>query len=99
METKDYEPLGEYVLVEIAEKQTQTAGGIHLPESVQTGSIRVVACGPGRVLDSGAFVEPRVKPGDVVFARKGTMFHYPNGERKEVALVLERDIMARKAVS
>lgn len=67
-------PLGDRVVIEPSESEEMTAGGIVLPDAAkkkpQEG--KVVAVGPGRVLDSGKRSELGVKVGDlVVYAKYG----------------------------
>jgi chaperonin GroES len=61
-------PLEDRILVKPLEAETKTASGIYLPESAkekpQQG--KVVAVGPGKMLDSGERLKPSVKKGDVV---------------------------------
>lgn len=61
-------PLADRVLVRRAEAEKMTPSGIVLPPVAQKKSQRavVVAVGPGRVLDNGSRLEPRVKKDDVV---------------------------------
>jgi len=70
-------PLPGYVLVQPAQKETQTASGIYLPDSdsekPQHGT--VIACGAA-VMDDGAKIECPVKKDDQVIYKKwgGTEF-------------------------
>lgn len=61
-------PLEDRVLVKPTEAETQTESGIYLPESAKEKPIqgKVVALGPGKLLDSGERVKPSVKKGDTV---------------------------------
>lgn len=65
-------PLGDKVLVQPTRSGEMTAGGIALPDSAkerpQEG--KVVAVGPGRVLDSGERAALSVSEGDVVIYSK-----------------------------
>lgn len=76
-------PLPGYVLVQPAEKQTQTASGIYLPDSdsekPQHGT--VIACGDA-VMDDGAKVACPVKKDDQVIYKKwgGTEFKIADTE-------------------
>ena len=63
-------PLGERVVIEVAESDVTTASGIVLPDTAkekpQKG--KVVAVGTGKLLDNGQRAEMVVKAGDgVVF--------------------------------
>lgn len=61
-------PLEDRVLIKPTEAETQTDSGIYLPESAKEKPIqgKVVALGPGKLLDSGERVKPSVKKGDTV---------------------------------
>ena len=61
-------PLEDRVLIKPIEADKQTASGIFLPDSAQEKPIqgKVVAIGPGKLLDSGERMKPAVKKGDTV---------------------------------
>ncbi len=61
-------PLEDRILIKPTEAETQTESGIYLPESAKEKPIqgKVVAMGPGKLLDSGERVRPSVKKGDIV---------------------------------
>ena len=65
-------PLDDRILVKQSAAETQTAGGIVLPEAAQEKPQRgvVVSCGPGKLLDSGKRGALSVKKGDEVFYGK-----------------------------
>ena len=65
-------PLDDRVLVKQSEAEEVTTGGIVLPDSAQEKPQRgkVVAIGPGKLLDSGQRGEMCVKKGDEVFYGK-----------------------------
>jgi len=65
-------PLDDRVLVKQSEAEEKTAGGIVLPDSAQEKPQRgkIIACGPGRLLDSGKRGGMGVKKGDEVFYGK-----------------------------
>jgi chaperonin GroES len=89
-------PLDDRVVVEVLEAEEKTAGGILLPDTAkqkpQRG--RVVAVGPGKMLDSGKRVTLAVSKGDeVIFGRySGSDV---NIERKEFKIMRETDILAK----
>ncbi len=65
-------PLEDRVLIKPTDPETKTESGIYLPESAKEKPIqgKVVAVGPGKLLDSGERVKPSVKKGDrVVFGK------------------------------
>ena len=66
------QPLGSYVLVEPSEAEEKSAGGIIIPESAkeQPAEGKIVAVGPGRILENGERQEISVSEGDVVIYRK-----------------------------
>jgi len=88
-------PLGERVVIEVAESDMKTASGIVLPDTAkekpQEGT--VVAVGEGKVLDNGNRVAPEVKVGDkVIFSKySGTQVKV---EGKDYLVVRESDILA-----
>ncbi len=61
-------PLEDRVLLKPLEPETRTGSGIYLPESAKEKPMqgRVVAVGPGKLLDNGERVKPSVKKGDTV---------------------------------
>jgi len=88
-------PLDDRVLVKQSEAEETTAGGIVLPDTAQEKPQqgKVVATGPGRLLDSGKRGKMSVKKGDVVFyARYGGTEVKIDG--KEFVILKESDILA-----
>lgn len=61
-------PLEDRVLIKPLEPETKTASGLYLPESAKERPMqgKVVAVGPGKMLDNGERVKPTVKKGDTV---------------------------------
>ena len=61
-------PLEDRILIKPLEAETKTESGIFLPESAKEKPMqgKVVATGPGRMLDNGERVKPSVKKGDTV---------------------------------
>lgn len=61
-------PLEDRILIKPLEAETKTASGIFLPESAKEKPMqgKVVALGPGKLLDNGERVKPAVKKGDTV---------------------------------
>lgn len=59
-------------MVEPLEAEEKSAGGIYLPEGAQEAPRegKVIAVGPGRVLESGERLEMSVKEGDIVIYTK-----------------------------
>jgi len=61
-------PLEDRILVKPSEPETKTVSGIYLPESAKEKPMhgKVVALGPGKLLDNGERIKPGVKKGDTV---------------------------------
>lgn len=61
-------PLEDRVLIQPVEPETRTKSGIYLPESAKEKPMqgKVVALGPGKLLENGERVKLGVKKGDVV---------------------------------
>lgn len=68
----NFRPLSDKVLVKPSEAETQTSGGIYIPDSAkqkpQEGE--VIAIGPGRILDDGSRSTLAVAVGDTVIYSK-----------------------------
>jgi chaperonin GroES len=87
-------PLQDRVIVERVEEENKTAGGIIIPDSAkekpQQG--KIIAVGPGKVMDNGTKLEMTVKKGDKVLFGK-----YSGSEVKidgnEVLIMREDDIL------
>lgn len=88
-------PLGDRVVVELLEEEEKTKGGIVLPDTAKEKSQKgkVLAVGPGRILDNGQRVSLEVKEGDkVLFAKYGGTEIQLEG--KELMILQERDVLA-----
>jgi chaperonin GroES len=61
-------PLEDRILVKPTAAETKTSSGIFLPESAKEKPMhgKVVALGPGKLLDNGERIKPGVKKGDTV---------------------------------
>jgi chaperonin GroES len=88
-------PLDDRVLIRPTDPEEMTSGGIILPDNAREKQQRgkIVAAGPGKLLDSGERGELSVKTGDEVFYGKyaGTEVEV-NGE--ELVICRESDILA-----
>lgn len=88
-------PLDDRVLVKQCEAEEKTAGGIVLPDTAKEKPQRgkVIATGPGKLLDSGERGKMSVKKGDEVYYGKyaGTEIKI-DGE--EYVILRESDILA-----
>jgi chaperonin GroES len=88
--------LDDRVVIEPLEAEQKTAGGIVLPDTAKEKPIkgRIVAVGPGRLLDNGKRLEPVVKKGDqVIFSKYGGTEYKVHG--KEYLIMKESDILAK----
>ncbi len=92
----NFVPLGERVIVMPIEQETQTKGGIFLPDTAkekpQEGE--VVAVGPGRVSDDGSRIPMELAKGDRVIYSKFAGTEYKEGD-DEYLILRESDILAK----
>lgn len=89
-------PLDDRVVVRPLDAEETTAGGIVLPDSAQEKPQRgkVVAVGPGRLLESGERCAVSVAEGDeVLFGKYGGTDIEVDGE--EIKILREGDILAK----
>jgi chaperonin GroES len=89
-------PLDDRVVVRPLEAEEMTAGGIVLPDAAKEKPQRgkVLATGPGKLLDSGSRGELSVKVGDeVIFGKYGGSEVEVDGE--ELKILRESDILAK----
>ena len=89
-------PLDDRVVVQPSEAEETTAGGIVLPDSAKEKPQRgkVVAVGPGRLLDNGQRGELSVTVGDeVIYGKYGGTDIEINSE--DVKILRESDILAK----
>ncbi len=88
-------PLGDRVVVQPAEAEEKTKGGIILPDTAKEKPVEgtIVATGPGKVAESGELVKMTVKVGDKVLYGKysGTEVTI---EGEEYLIMRESDIFA-----
>jgi chaperonin GroES len=88
-------PLDDRVLVKQSEAEERTAGGIVLPDTAKEKPQRgkVIATGPGKLLDSGERGKMSVKKGDEVYYGKYTGTEIKiDGE--EYVILRESDLLA-----
>ncbi len=90
-----FQPLGDRLVIERAESESVTAGGIVLPDSAKDKPARgvVISIGDGRLLDDGSRAAFQVKKGDVVLFTSYAGEAFKIGER-ELLLMREEDILA-----
>lgn len=89
-------PLDDRVVVRAADSESKTAGGIVLPDNAKEKQQRgkVVAVGPGKLLDSGERAALAVSVGDeVLFGKYAGNDVKVNGE--ELKIMRESDILAK----
>ena len=88
-------PLGSKVLIQRLEAETQTAGGIYLPDSAKEKPAQgtIIAIGDGKTLDDGSKAAFQVAVGDKVMftSYAGTEIKV---EGEEYMLMDEGDILA-----
>ena len=89
-------PLDDRVVVVRTEPEVKTAGGILLPENAKEKPTqgKVLAAGPGKLLDNGTRSTPSVAAGDVILFGKysGTEITV---DGVEVIILRESDILAK----
>lgn len=88
-------PLGDKVIVEVIEEPQTTASGLVLPDTAKEKSQRgrVLATGPGKLLDNGEREPMDVSAGDtVLFAKYGGTELNTGG--KDLMILSLRDIHA-----
>ncbi|TWU48412.1 co-chaperone GroES [Rubripirellula reticaptiva] len=89
-------PLDDRVVVKPEDAESTTAGGIVLPDSAQEKPQRgkIVAVGPGKLMDSGVRGELSVAVGDtVIFGKYGGSNIEVDGV--ELKILRESDILAK----
>jgi chaperonin GroES len=89
-------PLDDRVVIRPLEAEEMTAGGIVLPDAAKEKPQRgkVLATGPGKLLDSGSRGELSVKVGDeVIFGKYGGSEIEVDGE--DLKILRESDILAK----
>ena len=85
---KELQPLQEYVLLEMAEKEEKTQGGIIIPDTAKEKPQY------GKVIAIGNIENPGIAVGDYVFFKKfsGTEIEY---EGQELLFVQYSDLLAK----
>lgn len=89
-------PLDDRIVVTRTEAEEKTAGGILLPENAKEKPTqgKVLAVGPGKLLDNGQRSTPSVAAGDIILFGKysGTEITV---DGVEVIILRESDILAK----
>ncbi len=92
---KKLKPLNDKIIVEKAEAEEKTEGGIYLPSASQEKPLEgiVVAVGPGAANDKGERQALQVKEGDRVLYSKYSGTEVKCGGR-ELLIIAEKDVLA-----
>ena len=96
MQAKDIRPLDDRVVIEPSEADQKSPGGIVIPDAAREKPVtgRVLAVGPGRLLDDGRRAPIEVKVGDLVwFGRYGGAD--VEIDRKTYKTVSESELLAK----
>ena len=96
MTIPSFRPLGDLIMVQMAEQAEETTTGIALAglEEEESNSGEVVAAGPGRVANNGKLVPVMVSPGDsVMYSQRAGAEATVEG--KMFMLVSEQDCLAK----
>lgn len=92
---KKFKPLNDKLIVEKAEVEEKTEGGIYLPSTSQERPLegKVIAVGPGAMNEKGERQPMQIKEGDKVLYSKysGTEV---KAAGKEFLIISEKDILA-----
>ena len=90
------QPLSDHIVVEPVHEESATKAGIVLPETIEKEKAergKVIAAGPGRLLENGNRAPMSVKVGDVVIFKKYSPDEIKVDE-KELYVISESDILA-----
>lgn len=89
-------PLGNKIILEAVSKEEKTKSGIFIPDTIdkeKPEQAKVLAVGPGKMLDSGKRSEMGVKVGDTVLFSKYSPTEIKL-DGKEYLVVSDEDILA-----
>ena len=92
----EIKPLHDKVILEVIKEEEKTKSGIVLPDTIdkeKPEEAKVVAVGPGRVLNDGKLVKPSVKKGQKVIFKKYSADEIKIKD-KEYLVISEEDILA-----
>ncbi|HOK18505.1 MAG TPA: co-chaperone GroES [Caldisericia bacterium] len=88
-------PIGDKIIVEPEKEEEKTKSGIVLPDTAKEKPQRgkVIAVGPGKILDNGQRSPMEIKEGDIVIYSKyaGTEIKIDD---KEYLILSDRDILS-----
>ena len=88
-------PLGERVVIKVAESDEKTAGGLYIPDTAKEKPQKgeVIAVGTGKLLANGTRAQMEVKAGDkILFSKYSGTEVKVDGE--EYLIIRESDILA-----
>ena len=88
-------PLGERVVIKVAESDEKTAGGLYIPDTAKEKPQKgeVVAVGTGKLLENGNRAQMEVKTGDkILFSKYSGTEVKVDGE--DYLIIRESDILA-----
>lgn len=88
-------PLGERVVIKVAESDEKTAGGLYIPDTAKEKPQKgeVIAVGTGKLLDNGTRAQMEVKAGDkILFSKYSGSEVKVDGE--DYLIIRESDILA-----
>ena len=88
-------PLGERVVIKVAESDEKTAGGLYIPDTAKEKPQKgeVIAVGTGKLLDNGTRAQMEVKAGDkILFSKYSGTEVKVDGE--DYLIIRESDILA-----
>lgn len=88
-------PLGERVVIKVAESDEKTAGGLYIPDTAKEKPQKgeVIAVGNGKLLDNGTRAQMEVKAGDkILFSKYSGTEVKVDGE--DYLIIRESDILA-----
>ena len=92
----DFSPLGERIVIKPMEQETQTRGGILLPDTAkekpQEGE--VIAVGSGRASADGTRIPMELSVGDQVIYSRYAGAEYEDGDDKDL-IMRESDVLAK----
>ena len=88
-------PLGDRIVVRRLEEETQTAGGIYIPDSAteKPSEGEVISVGKGRIANNGDLISMEVKSGDKVIFGKYSGSEVKVGD-ETLLIMREEDVLA-----
>jgi chaperonin GroES len=89
-------PLGDRLIVRRLESEDKTAGGIILPDNAKTKPQKgkVIAAGPGKLMDDGTRRGMQVKEGDTVIFTTWAGDEFKDRSGDTILVMREEDVLA-----